>query len=186
MKIATTTITPSKRPQGNLRSDTSRGRSFLLRHLASFRAGLGMSGATAGPVEAACGGGRNSSKSHGVICQVLLDDCVRIPGLKFLFLRSIGKAASESFDDLLRKATPHLIDYYKPSRLRIDLPNGSRVLLGGFSNDRDIDKYVGIEYDGVVIEGEFEHVDDQKDMPVNETPNSSTGSKSARSPWKQR
>lgn len=105
-----------------------------------------------GPVEVASAGGRNSGKSHSVICQILDDDCVRFPGLKWLFLRKVGRAAAESFEDLLMKATPHLYDYYTPSKSKIELPNGSRVLLGGYRTEGDIDKYIGIEYDGLCVE----------------------------------
>lgn len=77
---------------------------------------------------------------------------MRRDGLKFLFLRNIGKSARESFEDLISKAVRPLHKYYQPSRSRVMMPNGSRILLGGFRNERDIDQYVGIEYDGIVIE----------------------------------
>jgi phage terminase large subunit len=35
---------------------------------------------------------------------------------------------------------------------RIEFPNGSRILLGGFLYEKDIEKYLGIEYDVIVIE----------------------------------
>lgn len=103
-----------------------------------------------GPTQIGCGGGRGSAKSHAVLCQVALDDCMRYPGLKWLYLRSVGASARESFEDILYKALPTLAQYYTPSRSALELPNGSRVLLGGFRNERDIEKYLGIEYDGIV------------------------------------
>ena len=75
---------------------------------------------------------------------------MRHPGLKWLYLRSIGASAQESFQDLLTKALPGLLKHYIPSRSLLALPNGSRILLGGFRTDRDIEKYVGLEYDGIV------------------------------------
>ena len=103
-----------------------------------------------GPTQIAQGGARGGSKSHAAVCQVALDDCVRYPGLKWLYLRSVGVSAQESFQDLLTKSLPGLLKHYVPSRSLLDLPNGSRILLGGFRTDRDIEKYVGLEYDGIV------------------------------------
>jgi phage terminase large subunit len=105
-----------------------------------------------GPTQIGQGGGRGGAKSHAAIAQVILDDLKRYPGLKFLFLRKIGRSAQESFEDLLAHAVPHLLPYYVPSNQSIDLPNGSRCIVGGFRANSDIDKYVGVEYDGVVIE----------------------------------
>lgn len=95
-------------------------------------------------------GTRGSAKSHAVIAQVCLDDCRRVDGLKVLFLRKTQKAAGESFSDLVGRVlryTPHVANTAK-----IVLPNGSRVVIGGFRNDSDIDKYLGIEFDLIVIE----------------------------------
>lgn len=104
-----------------------------------------------GPVKIGVGGARGPGKSHGVFAQVALDDCQRVPGLKFLFLRQTGKAASESFEDLLLKVLVGRVKY-KYTQGTLKFPNGSRVLLGGFETERDVDKYVGIEYDGIAIE----------------------------------
>jgi len=85
-------------------------------------------------------------------CQIVFDDCQRVPGLKVLYLRSVGKSARESFEDLLKKAMPTMMQYYVRSRSAVELFNGSRVILGGFRNERDIDSYLGIEYDLVAID----------------------------------
>jgi len=105
-----------------------------------------------GPTQIALGGARGPGKSHACIAQVAHDDCQRYPGLKWLFLRAIGKSARESFEDLLDKALVQYRGYYQVSRSRIVFPNGSRILLGGFRTERDIDNYIGIEYDGIVVE----------------------------------
>lgn len=105
-----------------------------------------------GPTQVAMGGARGGAKSHAVVCQAALDDCVRHPGLKWLYLRSVGKSARESFEDLLKKALPQLMRYYVVSKSRIELPNDSRIILGGFRNERDIDAYIGIEYDGIITD----------------------------------
>lgn len=105
-----------------------------------------------GPTMVAQGGSRGGAKSHAAICQVALDDCIRYPGLKWLYLRSVGSSARESFEDFLKKALPVLAEYYAQTRSVLSIPNGSRILLGGFRNERDIDKYIGLEYDGIVID----------------------------------
>lgn len=105
-----------------------------------------------GPTQIAQGGARGGAKSHGMACQIVFDDCQRVPGLKTLYLRSVGASARESFEDLLQKAMPKTMKYYVASRSALELPNGSRVLLGGFRNERDIDKYIGIEYDSIAID----------------------------------
>src|SRR5512139_4034557 len=98
------------------------------------------------------GGARGGAKSHAAICQVVHDDCVRYPGLMWLYLRSVGKSARESFEDMLSKAIPQALPFYKMSRSRLELPNGSLLVLGGFRIDSDIDEYMGIEYDGILID----------------------------------
>jgi len=106
-----------------------------------------------GPTRLAVAGGRGGAKSHRVLAQVLTDDCARVPGgLKWLFLRSVGKSARESFEDFLQRAFPAYYRYYVPSRMCLDLPGGSRVVLGGFRSDGDIANYIGIEYDGIIVD----------------------------------
>jgi phage terminase large subunit len=95
-------------------------------------------------------GTRGSAKSHAVISQVGLDDCQCYPGIKWLFLRKTQKAASESFDDLVSRALrgiPH-----EQNSEKVTFPNGSKIIIGGYDTDQDIEKYIGIEYDGIVIE----------------------------------
>lgn len=104
-----------------------------------------------GPDEIGLGGARGPGKSHAVLSQVALDDCQRVEGLKCLFLRQTGTAAQESFDDLITKAVKGRAEYHK-SKTTLKFPNGSRVLLGGFKDEREIDKYIGIEYDVIIIE----------------------------------
>ncbi len=104
-----------------------------------------------GPTEIGVGGARGPGKSYAVFAQVAIDDCQRIPNLKGLFLRQTGKAAQESFEDFIFKVLANKVKY-QLTRDILKFPNGSRVLLGGFENERDIDKYVGIEYDVMAIE----------------------------------
>ena len=105
-----------------------------------------------GPTRVVMGGSRGTAKSHAALSQVGLDDCQRVPGLKWLFLRNIGKAARESFEDLIHKVLTAAPGHYIPSRSRFVFDNTSFILLGGFRTESDIDSYLGIEYDGMVIE----------------------------------
>jgi len=104
-----------------------------------------------GPTMIGCGGARGPGKSHAVFSQVALDDCQRFDGIKFLFLRQTGKSATESFEDLIFRCLTGKVGYkyLKGASLTI---GKSRIILGGFENENDIDKYVGIEYDGIAIE----------------------------------
>lgn len=104
-----------------------------------------------GPTDIGIGGSRGGSKSHAVLAQAAIDDCQRMPNLKVLFLRQTGKAAQESFDDLILKVlTGHIP--FKRTKSTIKLDNGSNIVLGGFKTASDIDKYVGIEYDIIIVE----------------------------------
>lgn len=103
-----------------------------------------------GPTKVGFGGARGPGKTTTTFTQMALDDCQRMPGLKCLFIRQTQKSAKESFDDLrlrLLRNTPH-----EAVSGVVRFPNGSRILLGGFANDKDIDKYLGIEYDLIAIE----------------------------------
>lgn len=104
-----------------------------------------------GPVDIGLGGARGPGKSHAVLSQAALDDCQRMPGLKVLFLRQTGVSAQESFDDLIQKAVRGRAEYRK-TKNSLKFPNASRILLGGFKDEGDIDKYIGIEYDVIVVE----------------------------------
>jgi phage terminase large subunit len=95
-------------------------------------------------------GTRGSAKSHAAIAQVGLDDCQRRDGLKILFLRQTERAAGESFQDLVSRVLRGI--KHEANSERVTFPNGSRILIGGYKNEGDIDKYVGIEYDGLVLE----------------------------------
>ena len=102
-------------------------------------------------VEVGAGGARGPGKSHVVFAQITLDDCQRVEGLKALFLRQTGKSAEESFQDLIQHVLREKIDFTATKSV-LQFENGSKVILGGFNDERDIDKYVGIEYDVMAVE----------------------------------
>lgn len=105
-----------------------------------------------GPTAIGFGGARGPGKSHATFGQVGADDCQRYPGLKWLHLRKVGRAAREGLEDLLPRVLGGIPYAYLPSRSLIRFPNGSRILIGNFATERDIDKYLGLEYDGATIE----------------------------------
>ena len=107
-----------------------------------------------GPDQIGFGGARGPGKSHAAFAQLALDDCRRQPGLKALYVRKIGKQAKEQFDDLRRvvlrrKPVPH---NYDRSTGTLRLWNNSQILIGNFRSEADIDKYLGLEYDVIVVE----------------------------------
>lgn len=105
-----------------------------------------------GPDQIAYGGARGGGKSHTVFAQLCLDDCQRVPGLKALFLRKVGSSAREQIEDLRRLVLHSIQQEYNRSTGEVIFPNGSRVKTGNFNADKDIDKYLGIEYDVIAIE----------------------------------
>lgn len=105
-----------------------------------------------GPEKIGFGGARGGGKTAASFAQVALDDCQRMPGLKCLFLRKVSKAARESVDDLRRRFLAKTAHGYKSQVGVIEFPNSSRIFIGHFANERDIDSYLGLEYDLIAIE----------------------------------
>lgn len=105
-----------------------------------------------GPTEVAFGGARGPGKTHATVTQIALDDCQRFDGLKCLLLRRVGRAIYESFEDLRQKCLSHIPHKYNRSSGTLTFPNGSRIILGHFKDERDIDNYLGLEYDVIGIE----------------------------------
>ncbi len=105
-----------------------------------------------GPDEILAGGARGPGKSHMELAQVGIDDCQRAAGLKVLFLRKIKHVAQESLDDLVRRVFGGLQYEYTAGIGRVKFTNDSRILIGGYKDEADIEKYIGIEFDELVIE----------------------------------
>jgi PBSX family phage terminase large subunit len=117
-----------------------------------FHAAARAADRTDGPLYILLGGARGPGKTHTTMAQVGLDDCQRYPGLKVLFLRKVQKAARESFEDIVQNIFTGIDLIYTASPPRIKFPNGSRIIMGGFNNESEIDNYLGIEYDLIAIE----------------------------------
>jgi hypothetical protein len=105
-----------------------------------------------GPTAIGYGGARGGGKSHWLLGQMGVDDCQRVPGLKCLLLRKVGKANLEHFEDLRRKLFTKLGHEFSAFRGVLTFKNGSRIIAGHFQNEKDIDAYLGLEYDVIGIE----------------------------------
>lgn len=105
-----------------------------------------------GPTEVAMGGARGPGKSWALLAQLGLDDCQRRDGLKCLLLRKVGKAVRESLEDLRQTVLKHCPHKYNRSAGTLTFNNGSRIILGHFKDERDIDNYLGLEYDVIGVE----------------------------------
>jgi hypothetical protein len=105
-----------------------------------------------GPTAVGYGGARGGGKSHWLLAQMGADDCQRVPGLKCLLLRKVGKANMEHFEDLRRRLFGHIEHEFSAYRGILTFPNGSRIIAGHFQAEKDIDAYLGLEYDTIGIE----------------------------------
>ena len=105
-----------------------------------------------GPTAIGYGGARGGGKSHWLLAQMGADDCQRVPGLKCLLLRKVGKANLEHFEDLRRRLFGKLKHDFSAFRGVLTFANGSRIIAGHFQNEKDIDAYLGLEYDVIGIE----------------------------------
>ena len=96
----------------------------------AFHAAARLCDLDGGPDEIGFGGARGPGKSHAIMAQLALDDCRRLPGLKALYLRKVGKQAREQFEDLRRsvlKAVPHK---YNRQEGVVYLWDESRIFIG--------------------------------------------------------
>src|SRR6267378_2743330 len=105
-----------------------------------------------GPTAVGYGGARGGGKSHWLLAQMGTDDCQRAPGLKCLLLRKVGKANVEHFEDLRRRLFLGLRHEFSAYRGLLTFANGSRIIAGHFQAEKDIDAYLGLEYDVIGIE----------------------------------
>ena len=104
------------------------------------------------PLSIGFGGARGGAKTHAVFAQVALDDCQRANGLKCLFLRKVAKSAKESMQDLRRKVLHSCKNNFRTQDGILEFPNSSHIICGHFNYEKDIDAYLGLEYDLIAIE----------------------------------
>jgi hypothetical protein len=105
-----------------------------------------------GPTAVGYGGARGGGKSHWLLAQVGADDAQRVPGLKCLLLRRVGKSNLEHLDDLRRRLFAGLKHEFSAYRGVLRFSNGSQIVAGHFQAEKDIDAYLGLEYDIIAVE----------------------------------
>lgn len=105
-----------------------------------------------GPTSLGFGGARGGGKTYWLLAQMGLDDCQRFPGLKCLLLRKVGKSNRENFEDLRQRLYRRVPHEYAASRGHLTFANQSRIITGHFQCEKDIDAYLGLEYDVIGIE----------------------------------
>ena len=99
------------------------------------------------------GGGRGGSKSHAMFAQIMLDDCQRLRNGSFLILRKVGKAAKKQVGELRKRLLMHTPHRYSETRGEFYFPEmGSKVTIGHYATQRDLDNILGLEYDGIGVE----------------------------------
>ena len=135
--------------------------------------------AAGGPTAIGYGGSRGGGKSHWLLAQMGTDDCQRVPGLKCLLLRKVGKANTEHFEDLRRRVFTGLRHEFSAYRGLLTFANGSRIVAGHFQAEKDIDAYLGLEYDVIGIE-EATTLSSRKHQDI------STCSRTSKANWRPR
>lgn len=104
-----------------------------------------------GPTAIGYGGARAGGKSFWLLAQMGADDCQRQAGLKCLLLRKVAKANLEHFEDLRLRVFGQLAHEFNYRGI-LTFANGSRIIAGHFQCEKDIDAYLGLEYDVIGIE----------------------------------
>ena len=107
---------------------------------------------TDGPEAVGYGGARGGGKSHWLLAQLGADDCQRVPGLKCLLLRKVGKSNTENLEDLRRRVLPGLPHTFNSARGTLTFENGSRIVARHYQHEKEIDAFLGLEYDVIGIE----------------------------------
>jgi len=105
-----------------------------------------------GPTAIGYGGARGGGKSHWLLAQMGVDDCQRLPGLKCLLLRKQAKSNIENFEDFRRRLFSRLPHEFSAFRGNLTFANESRIVLGHYKTESEIDNYLGLEFDVIGIE----------------------------------
>ena len=96
------------------------------------------------------GGARGGGKTHCIFAGTSLDDCQMFPELNVLFLRKKAGSAEESVDNLTRRILRNIP--HKAVSGLVKFVNDSRIRIGHFQYEKDIDQYLSLEYDCVIVE----------------------------------
>jgi len=92
-------------------------------------------------------GPRGEAKTHAVIAQVVLDDCIRWPGIRCLYLRKIKASSKEQLGIIISK-----VSNKTPKNGVVTLANGSTITIGGFKDQSQLASLIGLEYPIIIIE----------------------------------
>ena len=138
-------------PAGQMENFVRAGIVLQPRQLAAS-AGARLCDSGGGPTAIGYGGARGGGKSHWLLAQMGADDCQRVPGLKCLLLRKVGKANSEHFEELQRRLFGGLSREFSAYKGLLKFRNGSQIQAGHYQAEKDIDNYLGLEYDIIGIE----------------------------------
>ena len=106
------------------------------------------------------GGTRGSGKTTATFAQVSLYDCQRWPGINGLYIRLVKNSAGDSFQQM----TSQILGDYEGADVTKDaihFPNGSNITIAGMRDPKDVDKYVGLNYELMVIE-EANQIDEER------------------------
>jgi hypothetical protein len=98
------------------------------------------------------GGARGGGKSDWMFTQICADDVQRFPGLKVLYLRKSVTAAREQIRGLLLSVCKGIKHNYREQAGTIEFPNGSYIVVKHFKDEKDIENFLGQEYDVIAIE----------------------------------
>jgi hypothetical protein len=105
-----------------------------------------------GPRAVGYGGARGGGKTHWLLAQMGADDCQRRADLNCLLLRKVGKSNLENFETMRQRLFARLPHEFNASRGILTFANGSRITLGHYQCEKDIDNYLGLEYDVIGLE----------------------------------
>ncbi|MBO4886694.1 MAG: phage terminase large subunit [Firmicutes bacterium] len=106
------------------------------------------------------GGSRGSGKTTATFAQVSLYDCQQWAGTNWLYIRLVKNSAGDSFEQMTSSILGDF-EGAKPTKEGIHFPNGSNIAIAGVRNPEDVDKYVGLNYEGMVIE-EANQIDENR------------------------
>ncbi len=116
-----------------------------------FAAACSLCDKEGGPTEIGFGGARGGGKSHAGLA-VLAADCLRYAGLTCLLLRKVGKTNRENFNELRIAVLRGVKTTWRKQEGVLLFQNGSKIVLGHFQNENDIDAYLGLSYDVILVE----------------------------------
>ena len=106
------------------------------------------------------GGTRGSGKTTATFAHVSLHDCQKWAGINCLYIRLVKNSSKDSFQQM----TSAILKDYEGAKTNNDgvyFRNGSTITIAGVRDPKDVDKYVGLNYELMVIE-EANQIDEDR------------------------